>query len=259
MMYFPIEETTYQINAMKIVGKISLFILSLVLLASCSSTNDVATNGLIQKRKHRSGYHLNLGTNKASDRTQLADRTGSGLEQMKRGAELSELNIESERESKLVLPKGKKPKKGRGLIKRWVEQKVEKAERIAGKQVEKIRATTNVVPSESIKRLFPDEEGEESDDIKQKATIALVAGILTWLLSIGSIAVAILFPPVGLLFSGAALVSAIVAVVFGNKSKNESDLGTVGFILGLVYLILTGIALLITILLFILFIVAISA
>ena len=42
----------------------------LMLLASCSSTNDVVSNGPFQKRKYQKGWHVNLNTGKRSGETQ---------------------------------------------------------------------------------------------------------------------------------------------------------------------------------------------
>ena len=86
-----------------------------------------------------------------------------------------------------------------------------------------------------------------------------MAGILTWLLSIAGLVAAFIFAPLFFLFGAVALSAAIVAVVFGSKSKNESDLGTIGFILGLIFLILAGIVLLFSIIGFVLLILAFSA
>lgn len=86
------------------------------------------------------------------------------------------------------------------------------------------------------------------EQTQRYANFALIAGVLTWVFSLFAIVTNFIIPGLGIIFSMLALVVAILAVVFGSRSKNDSDLGLVGFILGLIYLILVAIAVLILIL-----------
>ena len=47
-----------------------LTILMLLAVVSCSTSNDVVSNGFIQKRKYRKGYFINKG------KTNVAQKTG---------------------------------------------------------------------------------------------------------------------------------------------------------------------------------------
>ena len=47
----------------------SIFLMTMiVIISSCKTSNDVADSGWLQKRKYRSGMHLNIGKNKSSNK-----------------------------------------------------------------------------------------------------------------------------------------------------------------------------------------------
>ena len=58
---------------MKLNLKFSVGVIVLMgILSSCSTSNNVADNGLIQKRKYRKGVHLNFGKQKKQEASELA-------------------------------------------------------------------------------------------------------------------------------------------------------------------------------------------
>lgn len=46
-------------------ASVALVIVTSILVSACSTSNDVVSSNIIQKRKHRNGYHLNLGAQKS--------------------------------------------------------------------------------------------------------------------------------------------------------------------------------------------------
>ena len=226
------------------------------MLASCSS-NDVATNHLIQKRKHRQGFHLNMGLNRGSSQTAMVKPDPSDFEKMEVEQELSLDQEKFERKRRFALAKTTPAESSKEKGKSWIARRAHSAKERQVKSFERAMEGSDVMQSESAKIIFP-EEGEEEDDMSKKGLIAVVAGVLTWMFAIGSIVANFIIPGLGLVFSALALGASIVAVVFGNKSQDDSDAGLVGFILGLIYLILVAIALVITIIFIVLIIAALG-
>lgn len=58
------------LNLIKLCG--SLLLLAAIVLTSCSTSNDVVSNGLLQKRKYRQGYHLQDVFKKKKEQEQIS-------------------------------------------------------------------------------------------------------------------------------------------------------------------------------------------
>lgn len=236
------------------------FAMILALMAtSCSTSNDVVSTNIIQKRKHRSGYHLNLGSQKSVasvDRKSAATPEENSVSATPTTKESSaekrnEANASEKQVSKLarraIISKAKASLNDGSLIPRSIRR----------------RSTKKHIQTEengpmSAESAFPSEEDENSSS-ETESVIALIAGILAWVFAGVGFAVNFVLPPFGLLFSVGALALAIIAFVYGSRTKNEEALGMFGFILGLIYLILAAIALLLLILIFVIVIIAFSA
>jgi len=228
-------------------------LIATILLPSCGSQNEVVSYHVFQKRKHRPGYHVNLGHSKKSH-TQDTKR----------------LDTQSKQERTLVQADAKPP-----LHKRLADKIALRPMKLFSDSWRSSFAEVRALHKEKKDRvmaLLPVDHGEittldepetgteeDPEEMRQKGTISLVAGILAWFLSGLAIITNLIIPPVGLVFSGLALVAAILAVVFGGMSKRDNDMGLVGFVLGLIYLILAAIALLIVILIIVFIILALAS
>ncbi len=65
------------LTTMKFFSTLLSIILVSVLLSSCSSSNDVASNGILVKRKHRTGLHLNIRHKEHQQEAKLADASAT--------------------------------------------------------------------------------------------------------------------------------------------------------------------------------------
>ena len=216
---------------------------------SCNSNNDVVGDHFIQKRKYRKGFHLNNGVHK----TKRQDRIDLDWMEASKPQSIPEEHAD--------------PKRGiRERIKTVREAAFQRSYLLPGlgtlNPQDVRRSFKEKKPSEPLseremkeklsERILHDAEPapqeETEDDMVQEGQIALIAGVLTWVFALIGLVTNFIIPGLGFVFSLLALVLSIIAVIYGKRSKDSSDIGTIGFILGLIYLILTAIALLIFIL-----------
>ncbi|MEQ9186444.1 MAG: hypothetical protein RLP15_01835 [Cryomorphaceae bacterium] len=242
-----------------ILSWISFAMILTLLATSCSTSNDVVSTNIIQKRKHRSGYHLNLGSQKSVANVDRKSAAASkenhrssprAAEQpsdaTRFGANASEMHA-SKLSRRAIISTAKASLRDGSLVPQGLKRRSTK------KHLQE--EETGPLSAESA---FPAEE-DEDDSSNPESAIALIAGILAWVFAGVGIVVNFVLPPFGVLFSIGALALAIIAVVYGSRTKNEETIGMLGFVLGLVYLILVALALLLLTLIFILFIIAFSA
>ena len=226
-----------------------------IVLSSCSTSSDVVSSNIIQKRKHRNGYHLNLGTSKSPNA--LSQRIPASVSQP---SVIERASSETQ--------KGKETQASRSQNQKGTHSKLAATKRALSditkasfQKGPKLHAISWFKPRSnhdlnegagarigSVESILPEEDEELNDKTTRDGNIALITGVLTWVFSIFGVVTNFIVPGLGVIFSMLALVLAIMAVVFGKRSKNESDMGMVGFILGLIYLILAAIGLLLLIL-----------
>jgi len=202
---------------------LTLLILAAI-MASCSSSNDVVNNGLFQKRKHRTGYHINglahakgskssITKNDLSIEMQIPFDDSVDQEefeinqetQSKQETEYIEIRNESKREFKSVLKAFKRNKKKDGEI--YIHDQG--------------MSETALLESKESK--------EENDPLMTAAILSLVfAGISLMLITV---------PLVNIVFGVLALVLGRRAM----KSENENVqmMGKIGSIAGLVLTIIS--------------------
>ena len=195
---------------------LTLLILAAI-MASCSSSNDVVNNGLFQKRKHRTGYHINglahakgskssITKNDLSIEMQIPFDDSVDQEefeitqetQSKQETEYIEIRNESKREFKSVLKAFKKENR---------------AIEIKNKEI-----ASSIIENDLNESL------DDTDPFRTAGILSLVfAGLSNILLQL---------PIVNLVFSG-------LAIYFGRKARNSDDedvrtMGQIGSIIGIV-------------------------
>ncbi|NQV53120.1 MAG: hypothetical protein HQ500_08045 [Flavobacteriales bacterium] len=244
---------------------VALVVAASILLSACSTSNDVVSSNIIQKRKHRNGYHLNLGSQKSPNNLSQripalvdqpdANQNGTPETRKAEQTQVSEGHNEGRTYSKFAATKR--------VLSDLTKASIKKGPRQQTISWFKPRSGSALSESDDVSRgtlesALPEEDEEVDEQTQRYANIALIAGVLTWVFLLFAIVTNFIVPGLGIVFSLLALVLAIMAVVFGNRSKKESDLGLVGFILGLIYLILVAVVILLSIVLIIAFIAVFS-
>jgi hypothetical protein len=197
------------------------FILTVLILGACSSSNDVVNNGLFQKRKHRTGFHFNGLAHKGPQHSKEASRETFEVEKSIANedyANHTEINVfdEQSEESEpieLVLERKREVKKALTFV-----QQELKGSRQEIKQ-----------PKESKFERTVNESNDDTDPLMTSAILSLVFAGLAILL--------IWFPIVNVVFS-------VLAVVFGRRAMKSEDenvqmMGRIGFIVGAIIGILS--------------------
>ena len=210
--------------------KATLFVAVLIIsfvFSSCSSSNDVASSHLLQKRKHRSGFHLNLGSNQHKP-TKSIDLPEKQMEIAQRSPSDSPEDIRS-------LDEAKPPKSDNFRSKKLVRQIAElkaKKKRVQREFGQVLENVDTKFQRKKVERIDDDPYFDKNREIM--ATIALIFGVASILLIIPAIAVT---GPAGLIIFGLSFVASIAAMVLGGITKKDFLLGQIGFILGIIIMI----------------------
>lgn len=233
--------------------------MSIVLMLSlfaCTSSNDVVSNRLIQKRKYQKGFHLNGLAHKKSIKSELetSDVTElnepESMDRMKneRIADHSEM-VENSLGDDKKLPQSNeiKPHKGSTLT----NHQLAKLAIQPRKLIKNLPAIAD--------RWFDGIEPENKSSNDNKGSISLLLGILAFVVTFLGFLLGLFVPFVFLFGVLIGLTLAITAVVLGASSRKTNALAKAGFILGWVYLVLTSVLILLTVLFIILIIAAFSA
>jgi len=213
------------------------------LFSSCSS-NDVASSHLLQKRKHRSGFHLNLGSNQHKP-TKSIDLPEKQMEIAEKTPSDSPEDIGSLDEAKSAENKNFRSKK---LVRNIVELKAKKkrVQRELGQVLENVDTKFQ---RKKVEHIDDDPYFEKNREII--ATIALIFGVVSILLIIPAFAVS---GAAGFVIFGLSFVASIAAMVLGGITKKDFLLGQIGFILGIITMIVYIIILVLIIIFFLLLI-----
>jgi hypothetical protein len=196
-------------------------------LFSCCSSNDVASSHLLQKRKHRSGFHLNLGSNQHKP-TKSIDLPEKQMEIAQKSPSDSPEDIRS-------LDEAKPPKSDNFRSKKLVRQIAElkaKKKRVQREFGQVLENVDTKFQRKKVERIDDDPYFDKNGEIM--ATIALIFGVASILLIIPAIAVT---GPAGLIIFGLSFVASIAAMVLGGITKKDFLLGQIGFILGIIIMI----------------------
>jgi hypothetical protein len=196
-------------------------------LFSCCSSNDVASSHLLQKRKHRSGFHLNLGSNQHKP-TKSIDLPEKQMEIAQKSPSDSPEDIRS-------LDEAKPPKSDNFRSKKLVRQIAElkaKKKRVQREFGQVLENVDTKFQRKKVERIDDDPYFDKNREIM--ATIALIFGVASILLIIPAIAVT---GPAGLIIFGLSFVASIAAMVLGGITKKDFLLGQIGFILGIIIMI----------------------
>ena len=210
--------------------KATLFVAVLIIsfvFSSCSSSNDVASSHLLQKRKHRSGFHLNLGSNQHKP-TKSIDLPEKQMEIAQKSPSDSPEDIRS-------LDEAKPPKSDNFRSKKLVRQIAElkaKKKRVQREFGQVLENVDTKFQRKKVERIDDDPYFDKNREIM--ATIALIFGVASILLIIPAIAVT---GPAGLIIFGLSFVASIAAMVLGGITKKDFLLGQIGFILGIIIMI----------------------
>ncbi len=210
--------------------KATLFVAVLIIsfvFSSCSSSNDVASSHLLQKRKHRSGFHLNLGSNQHKP-TKSIDLSEKQMEIAQKSPSDSPEDIRS-------LDEAKPPKSDNFRSKKLVRQIAElkaKKKRVQREFGQVLENVDTKFQRKKVERIDDDPYFDKNREIM--ATIALIFGVASILLIIPAIAVT---GPAGLIIFGLSFVASIAAMVLGGITKKDFLLGQIGFILGIIIMI----------------------
>ncbi len=214
------------------------------LFSSCSSNNDVASSHLLQKRKHRSGFHLNLGSNQHKP-TKSIDLPERQMEIAEKPPSVSPEDIGSLDEIK---PPKNKNLRAEKLVRHIVELKAKKkrVQRELGQVLENVDTKFQ---RKKVEHIDDDPYFDKNREII--ATIALIFGVASILLIIPAFAVS---GAAGFVIFGLSFVASIAAMVLGGITKKDFLLGQIGFILGIITMIVYIIILLLIIIFFLLLI-----
>ncbi len=210
--------------------KATLFVAVLIIsfvFSSCSSSNDVASSHLLQKRKHRSGFHLNLGSNQHKP-TKSIDLSEKQMEIAQKSPSDSPEDIRS-------LDEAKPPKSDNFRSKKLVRQIAElkaKKKRVQRELGQVLENVDTKFQRKKVEHIDDDPYFDKNREIM--ATIALIFGVASILLIIPAIAVT---GPAGLIIFGLSFVASIAAMVLGGITKKDFLLGQIGFILGIIIMI----------------------
>jgi hypothetical protein len=202
---------------------LTLLILAAIMV-SCSSSNDVVNNGFFQKRKHRTGFHINglahaQGSRAAKTKNDLRIEKQIPFDDSVDQEEFEiTQEIQSKKETKFFEVKSVSRRKYKSAIKAFKRNKKQDHEFIIHDEAMTERAL-----------LESKESKEENDPLMTAAILSLVfAGISLMLITV---------PLVNIVFGVLALVLGRRAM----KSENENVqmMGKIGSIAGLVLTILS--------------------
>lgn len=234
--------------------RLCAFALIAVLIASCSSSNDVAQNGLFQKRKYRQGFHFNGVASKTDRQKPLAEgaivlenKTQDRHETM---GEIPTIEGESENletPARQLVKSETSSKEPVRVVTRSVKPMISRGVNTFRNKKQEIRQALE----ESAASRFDEVTEEDEMDVESAGLLTLLFGIAAWFFALLSI----VLPPLGLL----GLVCAIIGFILGRKYKDTSAAAKIGYILSLVYLILTIISLIIVILVVLIILILILA
>ncbi|MDP4843827.1 MAG: VIT1/CCC1 transporter family protein [Salibacteraceae bacterium] len=236
--------------------------MSIVLMLSlfaCSSSNDVVSNRLIQKRKYQKGFHLNGLAHKKNIKSEL--ETG----------EVAELNA-PERLSKLQSDRIGKPSvyaknelSADDRLPNSVEIENRKVSPFSNHDLVKLA----IQPKKFIKnipsitsRWYDGIEPDNKSSNGGNGSISLLLSLMAFVVTFLTFLLGVFIPFIPFVFLFGILVGltlAIVAVAVGANHRRNNDVAKAGFILGWVYLVLVSVFILLTILFVILLIAAFSA
>lgn len=233
--------------------------MSIVLMLSlfaCSSSNDVVSNRLIQKRKYQKGFHLNGLAHKKSIKSEI--ETGDVAEinepESFRGSKIDRKSDLSETGENNLGDDKKLPQSN--------EIKTNKGSTLTNHQLAKLA----LQPRKLIKNLptiadrwFDGIEPENKSSNDNKGSISLLLGILAFVVTFLGFLLGLFVPFVSLFGLLIGITLAIIAVVLGSNGRKTNDVAKAGFILGWVYLVLMSVLILLTVLFIILVIAAFSA
>jgi len=166
---------------------------SALLLSSCGSSSDVVSNSLIQHRKYRSGFHLNLKSIAAQPRTKSELDLNTDMAMMpvlQRAKTLS--SLEHEELNVANLPKQREFSLKRVFKKRQVE----------------IESTEGIIAEIGL-------EGDEEPEKPVKTYKAETLGLISMILGLSNLI--LMFVPI------LGIVCSVVSFVFGIKALKTKD------------------------------------
>jgi hypothetical protein len=241
---------------MKSILRISMSIVLMLSLFACSSSNDVVSNRLIQKRKYQKGFHLNGLAHKKSIKSELETSDVTELNEPESMYRIKNERIADHSE--------------------MVENKIGNADRMPNSsKIESREASTlsnlqltklAIQPKKLMKNLpsiadrwFDGIEPDNKSSNNSTGSISLLLSILAFVITFLGFLLGLFVPFVFLFGVLIGLTLAITAVVLGASSRKANALAKAGFILGWVYIVLTSVLILLTVLFIILIIAAFSA
>lgn len=228
------------------------FVFITLLIASCSSSNDVAQNGLFQKRKYRQGFHFNGLASKADRQKPVTGGTVVLENNVQDQHEIAGgMPVMESREENLETP-ARQRVKSESLSRKPALVAPVKSHLSQGMNTfrSKKQEIYQSLEESAHGRLDRDTV-EEDTDVESAGLLTLLFGIAAWFFALLSV----VLPPLGLL----GLVCAIIGFILGRKYKDTSAAAKIGYILSLVYLILTIISIILVILFLLIFLIIIIA
>jgi len=229
--------------------------MSIVLMLSlfaCSSSNDVVSNRLIQKRKYQKVFHLNGLAHKKNIKSELETGEVAELNEPKSLNKLQSdrkdyPSVHNQNELSDIdrLPNPiLKAKQNKKSISKFELMKLA----IRPKQLLK---NVPSIPESWYDGIEPDKEQEKSNE----GFASLLCGLLAFAIPFITLILGLVIPFVFLFGLIAGFVLAIVAIAKGAESRKYDDAAKAGFILGWIFLSLT----ILFVILFILFILLLIA
>lgn len=221
----------------------------MIVLSSCSSNNNVVSNGFIQKRKYQKGFHLDL-VKKQHSNSHFYVESGSTQKEDKKADE----QIKSSDFQANVLGEIKDESSSTNSEKRISRESI--LEMKPTSVSHHLKELKQILPSKPKDGIEPDKEAKSSET----AGVSLILAIAAWACALFATIVSFtgipIVPSILLLL---ALISSIVAVSLASKDRKSNDLARVAFILGWIYLILTMLTVLIVAFFLILFIILLTS
>lgn len=233
-----------------LLAKLGVLALVCIIMASCSSSNDVAQNGLFQKRKYRQGFHFNGLSSKSSIHNSDAKTGIASANPAERNEEIAIEAPAAKQERKEERPEEYALGNDEKLQQLEKSQSGSKLKPLAFETLGKIRETKSEIRELLNGPGFETQEtGSEGDETT--SMLALIFGIAAWFFALLGLAV----PFVGIL----GLACAIVGFILGKKNKDVSSMAKIGYMLSLIYLIVALVTLVIALLLLIIVIIILGA
>lgn len=251
---------------MKTIIRTTLLLFFVSFMAACSSSDHVADRGIIQKRKYRKGYHLDVAKHFKRDTKRYAaqsieDTDEKGKRNQEPETTLGLKKVEATAAKEQEEKGGSRAEKWEGQSKSNKAQRIRKNEARAVKWAQRTQRTKEIrqqVVSTAVQKVGESKlvpkamraaPGGNSEAIE---IVTLLMGILTWLFVIGGTIAAFLGIPYIALF---AIPCALVGFFLGRDLKDDSSIAMIGYALCLVYLIVAAILLGVSILLLLFFLV----